>query len=853
MLSLLPLFADAQVRERQTINSGWQFLMNDSESISSDEKWARVNIPHTWNALDILDETPGFRRGIAWYRKEIFISRHYQGRHLQLFLEAVSNRATVFINGKKISQHDGGFTGFAIDLSPHVVMDSINVIDVRVDNRKELSTVIPPFSGDFNLMGGIYRDVWLVSTSPFHFKGAGGSEGVRFHTPFVSAERAAFKIAAEFTGNVGNKSGYVKYELWLKNELKISGSKKFSTSDQNPIELDGEISLPKLWSPESPVLYQLHVSLYNDDNKLLDEVYYDVGFRWFGFNDKKEFLLNGKPYKLKGASRHQDYHRLGFALPEALHWRDMELMKEMGCNFIRIAHYPQDPAIYEACDKLGLIAWSEIPVVDRVPANDSFHNNSLVMMEEMIHQQFNHPSIAIWGYHNEVRNLDQFSLRNARSLDSLARKLDPQRLTAIAFESNMDAPYFKDPLAKEMLGIAMINGYNIYQGWYRGKHQDIGKFLDMLYAMKPGTPVMISEYGAGSMRNIHSYNTSIFDFSEEYQVEFQRSYLKEGNKRPWMIGYAIWNFIDFQVDGRQDVSPNINNKGMVTTDRQRKDAFYYYRSQWSKEPFVHIAGKSWQERIAVAGKNKTLSIPVTVFSNQQEVELYLNNILLGKRKSSDGSFTWMVNVSHGKNSFFVKTPGGRSTDHFQLHYRFIDSLDLYNRFTTPLHFNTGQTRTYFTDVITQEQWLPDKPYTKGTWGYTGGIVYNSWPGNSDWNGVREGIHLPVKNTENEPLFQTFVEGLDSWKADLPAGRYRVRILLNEPFSEQQRKNVQRRFDIFMNGSLWKKDLDLAKEFGALHAVMMDKEVVVKDKEGITINFIQQSGRSILNGVSIIKL
>ncbi|HMU47914.1 MAG TPA: glycoside hydrolase family 2 TIM barrel-domain containing protein, partial [Chitinophagaceae bacterium] len=587
LIFFLPAQLYAQGREKISVNNGWQFVLNDDPSAPSalsNIKWQQINIPHTWNAEDIIDDTVGYHQGIGWYKKSLFIPASYSSKHLELFFEGVCTKAEVFINGRKAGDHNGGFTGFRIDLDNKVSFGKTNEILVKADNGKYLRDSIPPYSGDFNLMGGIYRDVWLIATNKIHFSGDFGSNGILFRTTELNENKAAYSINFSFTDVNTFWNGTFSYQLLHNDVLVKSESKKLKDNKSVLTEVNSSIEHPRLWSPENPQLYTLVVQLRNEKEELLDEISQQVGFKWIGLNEKQEFSLNGKPFKLKGASRHQDYKNTGWALTDAMHVRDIELMKEMGCNFIRIAHYPQDPVIYEACDRLGLIAWSEIPVVDKVVDNPVFFKNSEVMMQEMILQNYNHPCVAIWGYHNEVRNLDDATIRHAKMLDGIAKKLDNQRLTAMAFESNVDAPYFKSSLLTKILSIADINGYNVYQGWYRGKHENIGSFLDTLHAYNPQKPIMLSEYGAGSIVNMHTYKPTLFDFSEEYQCDFHESYVLAGSAKPWMIGFAIWNFIDFQRDGREDVVPNINKKGMVTTDRQPKDVYYYYKSQWSKKP-----------------------------------------------------------------------------------------------------------------------------------------------------------------------------------------------------------------------------------------------------------------------------
>lgn len=854
---LFPATMLAQQRNQQSINSGWNFILNDAPQTSSVKgkniNWLKVNLPHTWNALDIVDDTLGYHQGIGWYKKVLFIPQQLSHKHLELYFEGACNKTTVFINGLYAGEHNGGFTGFKINLDGKISFGAENEILVRVDNGKYLKDSIPPFSADFNLMGGIYRDAWLISTNKMHFNNYFGNEGIMFEIKDINNSKASYKVNVFFKDVDTIIRGFVEYELYFKGKILQSGKKSLKPFGGISVALENELAYPKLWSPEVPNLYDLVVKLKNDEGELLDEISQHVGFKWVGIGSKKEFMLNGKPYKLKGASRHQDYMNMGNALTDAMHERDIELMKDMGCNFIRIAHYPQDPAIYDACDRLGLIAWSEIPVVDFVPANEAFSINSRLMMQEMIFQNYNHPSIAIWGYHNEVRNLDEVSIANARMMDSIAKGLDKQRLTAIAYEANIDGTYFKNPLLKTMLGFADINGYNVYQGWYRGRYPGISNFLDTLYAYNPAKPIMLSEYGAGSVTNIHSYQPSIFDFSEEYQCSFHEAYIKAGNTKPWMIGFAIWNFIDFQRDGREDVSPNINNKGMVTSSRRPKDVFYFYKSQWSKQPFVYITGKNWQERIAVTGKNKSIRFPFVVYSNQQKLLLQNNGNALGVKSSANGKFEWMVNATEGMNNFVCKTMDGKHTDVLNIHYSFIDTTAFsQNTDWQQLNFNSGQTHSFFADIKSNEKWIPDKPYTKGTWGYVDGEVWSTWPSPA-WNGIREGIHKPIALTENEPLFQTFIQGQTAWKADVPAGKYRVTILLFEPFTLQQRDNAARIFDIYLNDVLWIPNLDIEKYYGVQSAVTFDKIIDIKNNEGININFRAVSGKTILNGASIRKL
>lgn len=859
LISILVIFGFQSVlaREKESINSGWDFVLNDDSALASLEgkvNWQRLNLPHTWNALDIIDEPVGYHRGIGWYQRNLAVPLSKKGKSVRLYFEGACIKTTVYINGKQAAIHQGGYTGFIVDATPYLKFGDHNLIQVRVDNSKHLSDTIPPVTSDFNQMGGIYRDVWLITTNSVYFEHeAYGGMGIDFSTPAVKNEQATFKIKAHLKGFSGRFNGSAVYTLMQNNEAIKTGVFPLKNFNGKYVEWSDNLYNPSLWSPESPSLYQLRVQLFNEKREQLDEILVNVGFKWVGIGPNQEFMLNGAPYKLKGASRHQDYHMLGFALTDGMHLRDMKLMKEMGCNFIRIAHYPQDPAIFNACDELGLISWSEIPVVDKVTHGEPFSRNTELMMKEMITQFSNHPSIAIWGYHNEVRNLDTASIRNAKMLNGITKSMDPERLTAIAFESNIDLPYFKSPLLKEMLSIADINGYNVYQGWYRGKHETIRQFLDTLHNYNPQKPILLSEYGAGSIINIHTQNPTLFDFSEEYQTAFHESYVKAGNEVPWMTGFAIWNFIDFQRDGREDVIPHINKKGMVTTDRRKKDVFYFYKSQWSNEPFVYITGKHWKERLALVKQGQTsTNIQVVVYSNQKNLKLSVNGKSLDAKASENGKFEWLVPVKVGLNQLVCNATEVGLADVLNINYRFIDTTPVSPLLDGPLYFNTGQTRTFFTDLKSGEQWMPDKPYSNSSWGYVGGEVWSTWP-SAAWNGIREGIHKPIWHTDNEPVFQTFVEGLKAWKADVPAGKYRVTILLAEPFTENQRQKTDRIMNVTLNGESWMEQLNLAKDFGIQSAATFDREIIIKGNKGITIGFTSASGKTILNGVMIEKL
>lgn len=316
---------------------------------------------------------------------------------------------------------------------------------------------------------------------------------------------------------------------------------------------------------------------------------------------------------------------------------------------------------------------------------------------------------------------------------------------------------------------------------------------------------------------------------------------------------SIWNFIDFQRDGREDVVPNINKKGMVTTDRQPKDVYYLYQSQWNKKPMLYITGKHWKNRIGYVSGNQSLSTELTVFSNLSSLTLYRGKVSLGKKHSSNGIFTWSINLANGDNQFLCSGAGDSVMDMININMQLVDTSA--NRLAIPatgFHVNTGQSGTFFTDNTTGEIWQPDKPYTPGTWGYEGGNIWNRWP-SSAWNAVREGIHKPISKTKNDPLFQTFVEGLHAWRADVAPGKYMVTILLAEPFTDEQRQGEPRVLQIELNNKPWIAELDMAAQAGIQTAFEFKKEISVQPNGSIHIELKALKGKTLLNGVSIQRL
>ena len=545
-------------REMKTINDGWEFRK------PADTEWTSVNIPHTFN-LDAYRQ-PNYYQGKGLYRRVLTLPEVDPHRRYYLKIDAASKAAEVTVNGKSAGSHAGGYTAFVVDVTDYIQKE--NIIEITVDNgRKDIT----PISADFTFWGGIYRDVWLVSTPEQHFRMDNmGSDGVFVSTPEVNGQRGKIQVKGEVTNDAETA-----VTLEVQNQIYSPQGDLLQTRKQKVKLKAGEtrefgyvsdvIANPDLWSPETPSLYKVKTQLLNPKtNEVIDEKTNKVGFRWFAFDGNKGFSLNGKPYKLRGVNRHQDQAPVGVALDDEAHRRDIRLIKELGCNFIRISHYPQDDAIVEMCDELGLLAWEEIPIINIVPDTPGYADNCELNLREMIRQHYNHPSIIAWGYMNEIlltvppvdspewQPCKERTVALAQRLEAALKEEDSSRVSVMAF--NMTNLYNEIGLDLED-----VVGWNLYQGWYVDKLEDFNKWCEDQHRRYPHHPMIISEWGAGSDRRLHTTEGRAFDFSMEYQQTYVEHYLPFIEEKEWISGCTYWNFIDFNVAARQESMPRVNN------------------------------------------------------------------------------------------------------------------------------------------------------------------------------------------------------------------------------------------------------------------------------------------------------
>ena len=854
----------AQSRKKATVNDHWYFIKTDEnpDTFSNfHSEGTIVNLPHSWNDKDVLsDGERGYYRGATWYGKQLSIQKEDQKKYY-LHFEGANQETTLYVNNTLVGNHKGGYSAFRFDITPLLNDKGNNFIKVKVDNSHNPD--IPPLSADFTFFGGIYRDLYLIETADIHFDMEDfASTGIYISTPEVSTNSASLKLRTLVKNDSDKKESISIVHSVLDGE----GSEIFSTEqkvvlkarEQKQVVVEsGPLKNIKLWSPDSPYLYRV-ISHIVKKGEILDEVDNPLGFRWFSFDAKKGFFLNGESLKLMGANRHQDYWGEGNALSDDLHRSDMQLLKDMGGNFIRLAHYPQDPAILEAADEIGLLVWEETPLVNEVTLSEAHDENSKIMVKEMVRQHYNHPSIIMWGYMNEIywahRFLDEevvdahtkATLQLAQKLEDIVREEDPSRYTAMACHNY---PLYE---SSEITKIPMIVSWNLYHGWYYDTFEDFGKFMDRQHNQFPERIHFISEYGAGSDVRLHSTKPERFDFTVEGQKRFLESFLKQILERPFIAGASVWNLIDFNSERRLDAIPHLNSKGLAEADRTPKDTYYLFKAALSDDAVVKIAETNWVNRSGYPEKGETeVFQPVQVYSNASEVELFQNGESLGVKKIDNFSATWDVLFSDGSHEFMA-TADSFPSDKVFIDFKWIPFYTNKAREKIDISLNAGSNYSFF-DHKGNVVWISDKQYESGSWGALGGSPLYI----SKKIGTKEDI-LTV--TDFIPLYQTMQVGADGYQFDVPEGKYEVELLFVEPFPKSRRfvdgnespdhSGGVRIFDVLINEDVVLEKLDLLKTYGYNYPFRKKWEIKVKDDEGIKIQFKEIKGESIISGIKI---
>ncbi len=888
-LILITLNANSTDKSRlkYSINNDWKFALqieNKEEAFSlSDSLWETVNIPHTWNANDVMDDKPGYYRGTGWYKKEIYLNETKNDKHVFLYFEGANQVAKLYVNGQFVGTHAGGYNAFSFDITPYLSNNqSLNTVYVEVNN--EYTPDIPPYKSDFSFFGGIYRDVYLVMTEQVHFDVLDlASSGVYVSTPTVTDTTATVEIKAKLV-NESTKKRTIILKSIIKDEVGNEVARLQKTVTMKPNERTTVVDKKEiikgltLWSPENPYLYTVVTNIMDKSGTMLDEIFSPLGFRYFHFEADSGFYLNGKHCKLIGTSRHQDYYMKGNALPDDYHYQDMKQIKDMGMNFVRISHYPQDKAVMEACDRLGLLNAVEIPLMN-VVKSDTFFNVSKTMQREMIRQNYNHPSTIIWAYMNEIQftppggfkdyseyteeELTYFEDINelANILEGITRQEDPYRYTNIPMAGNFER--FPVGVASGICEIPMILGWNLYNGWYFEGFEQFDIYVDSLHRVDlKHKPLFITEYGAGADPRIRSEQPRRFDFSIEWQNMFHEHHLQAILERPHIAVSAVWNFADFNSESRKDAVPHINNKGLVNVTRKPKDSYYYYQAVLSNEPMVKIAPVDYDLR---AGMQKNMDEgfcdkDIWVYTNAHKITLYHNGEKIGIKNNPKAKEVFTIPFINGKNIFEVvaETNSDQIKDFQEVDFILYPRKLETNNIPEVININIGSTF-YFTDNE-GNLWQPDKPYQKGNWGYTGGMALER----ENWVGKLLGAEDNILLTENDPLFQTQRLNINSYKFDVPYGVYDVTFYFSDLLTSQnlevlsndlkQIEDIEETsvFDLVVNGKVVRAGLNLQKEYGKLKAVQMKCRVKVEKEEGIHITFNKLSGVPMINAVSVIR-
>ena len=588
------------LRKIQKLMKDWTFIYHDNTKTVLD-------LPHTWNAIDGQDGGNDYWRGTCSYEKN-FKKPEFDSEKEQVYLQfhGVNASARVVLNGKEVCTHDGGYSTFRKDVTE--LLEAENHLLVYVDNS--VNTKVYPQKADFTFYGGIYRDVELLTVSKNHFElDYYGGQGICV-TPEVIGSDA--KIRVQTWNNA--PEGTVKVTL-----LDAEGN---AVAEADGTDTTIEVKNVHLWDGvRDPYLYTVKAELFVN-GEIADEVVTNCGVRYFKFDPDTGFYLNGRPYNLHGVSRHQDFKGIGNAITKEHHERDMELIREVGANTIRLAHYQHDQYFYDLCDKYGMVVWAEIPYISEHLADGN--DNTVSQMKELVVQNYNHPCIVTWGLSNEItisgRRYRRQMLKNHHELQKMVKEMDSTRVTTLAC-------YAVCPHWHPVAHISDIVGWNLYLGWYIP-----GFFLNDLWIslwkfLYPKRCLGFSEYGAEGMPNLHSGKPKRGDNTEEYQNKYHEYMLECFKRHPYMWGNYVWNMFDFAADARnQGGEPGMNHKGLVTFDRKmKKDCFYLYKAYWTEAPFVYLAGRRYEYRTEAVTE-------ITVYSTCGEVSLYNNGKLVETKK-----------------------------------------------------------------------------------------------------------------------------------------------------------------------------------------------------------------------------
>lgn len=636
------------------LTNDWRFIRQDvpgAQKIGFDDsRWTSVNLPHTWNNLDGEDGATNYYRGPGWYRLHYHLTADYSGRQFFLKFDGAFSVADLYVNGSFVGEHCGGFAAFAFDATRYLRAGRDNVIAVKVNNA--FRNDIPPLSADFTFDGGLYRPARLLVTdrvqiSPLDF----ASPGVYLKPTNVSSNAADLQVTTVVSNATRQAQTVTVRAVVVDADANIvdvlTNTTRLRARSGSSLVAAATVSRPHLWNGLSdPYLYRVFVELWNGKSPV-DLISQPLGFRSCHIDPNEGFFLNGRHYDLHGVSMHQDWLDRGWAIGDAERAENFALLKEIGASALRLSHYEHAEQTYDLADRNGIVLWSEVPVINRITESPAFYRNAEQQLRELIRQRYNHPSVVCWGIFNEI------TLKHGPVATNLVSRLaravaeeDPTRPSAAAANSRDD-----DPTTRYSQWLA----FNKYFGWYDGHSEEFGAWADRVHAKFPDRAIGITEYGAGASIRQHSENPAAPKpdgrfHPEEYQNLLHEIHWQQMKARPYLWCKFVWNLCDFAADARNEGDTGgRNDKGLVTYDRQvRKDAFYWYKANWSSEPTVYITGHTFTNRL-------TNSITAKVYANCDSVELFLNGTSQGARTSTNCIFTWPVSLDGGSNA--VKAVG----------------------------------------------------------------------------------------------------------------------------------------------------------------------------------------------------
>lgn len=858
LFSLSAFIAAAQEpRLVAPLDAGWRFTQaSDLSGVEAptfdDARWIAVEVPHTWNRIgnDGTERSPLSNnvQGVGWYRLHFKPPRAAGGSRYFLQFDAVGTVADVWLNGRYLGKHAGAFARFRFDASSSINASGDNVLVVKADNSRPqpgASTQdVIPLSGDFFVFGGIYRKATLIITPPVHVDLLDfGGPGLYARTLDIDAAGATVQLSGKIANDLKNPRRIaVEFAIEDAGGGIVASRILKTTAASGPTAMQTQLHVehPRLWEGvKSPYLYRSRMVIRSDDGRILDRVDQPLGFRTVKFDSDRGFFLNSQHLFLKGVSMHQDRPVKGWAISDADQRQDFDLLQDLGANAVRLAHYQHDQYSYDLADSRGIAVWAEIPLVNKVsfdgsPANAALTANATQQLTELVRQNYNHPSIIVWSLGNEV-DLTATQVKGPsrptvllKSLNELAKHEDPSRATTLADCCETAVPI---ETRQPIVGIADTVGYNRYFGWYTGQLADFGVMLDQAHSRHAKLPISVSEYGAGAALTQHTddaeggpINPHGRPHPEEYQSWYHEKSWAALKAREYLWGAFIWNLFDFSSDSRQEGDlTDINEKGLVSYDRQiHKDAYYFYRANWSIQPTLHLVGRRYVDRAYAV-------TDVRAYSNAEHARLFLNGNEIGLAPCSNGICLWRsVRLREGANELTARAQMGSAAVTDSLHWSLSHSDRVVN-------IKAGDIAGY--ESKDGQRFGSDAYFVGGT------------PHGVNPPDTARSDRVTVLADDGR-LYDSFREGEFSYRVPLPNGRYRIHLKFAEPTATAPGDRV---FEVTANGVTQLHEFDVLKAAGSrLKGVDQAFDARV-DNGVLVLAFRPRLGSALVSALSITPL